>query len=102
MEIISSQSFLHENFLMARCLPCIILSREIGRKGHSGDSRFLHQQVPGILQLSVKFYSVGEFSRNNKRGKPPLEWKCYNFRAQIKQRKGFPHGYYNKNRRNLE
>ncbi len=21
-----------------------------GRKGHSGDSRFLHQQVPGILQ----------------------------------------------------
>lgn len=26
MEIISSQSFLHENFLMARCLPCIILS----------------------------------------------------------------------------
>lgn len=50
MEIISSQSFLHENFLMARCLPCIILSREIGRKGHSGDSRFLHQQVPEILQ----------------------------------------------------
>ncbi|MDD7197103.1 MAG: hypothetical protein PUH15_02810, partial [Dialister sp.] len=48
-------------------------------------------------QLSVKFYSVGEFSRNNKRGKPPLEWKCYNFRAEIKQRKGFPHGYYNKN-----
>lgn len=33
MEIISSQSFLHENFLMARCLPCIILSREIGKKG---------------------------------------------------------------------
>ena len=53
-------------------------------------------------RLSVKFYSVGEFSRNNKRGKPPLEWKCYNFRAQIKQRKGFPHGYYNKNWRNLE
>ncbi|WP_444224128.1 hypothetical protein, partial [Dialister succinatiphilus] len=26
--------------------------------------------------LSVKFYSVGNFSRNNKRGKPPLEWKC--------------------------
>ena len=26
MEIISSQSFLHENFLMARCLPCIISS----------------------------------------------------------------------------
>ena len=52
--------------------------------------------------LSVKFYSVGEFSRNNKRGKPPLEWKCYNFRAQIKQRKGFPHGYYNRNWRNLE
>ena len=52
--------------------------------------------------LSVKFYSVGEFSRHNKRGKPPLEWKCYNFRAQIKQRKGFPHGYYNKNWRNLE
>lgn len=50
MEIISSQSFLHENFLMARCLPYIILNREIGRKGHSGDSRFLHQQVPGILQ----------------------------------------------------
>ena len=24
-------------------------------------------------KLSVKFYSVGEFSRNNKRGKPPLE-----------------------------
>ena len=54
------------------------------------------------IHLSVKFYSVGEFSRNNKRGKPPLEWKCYNFRAQIKQRKGFPHGYYNKNWRNLE
>ena len=54
------------------------------------------------ISLSVKFYSVGEFSRNNKRGKPPLEWKCYNFRAQIKQRKGFPHGYYNKNWRNLE
>ena len=52
--------------------------------------------------LSVKFYSVGKFYRNNKRGKPPLEWKCYNFRAQIKQRKGFPHGYYNKNWRNLE
>lgn len=52
--------------------------------------------------LSVKFYSVGEFSRNNKRGKPPFEWKCYNFRGQIKQRKGFPHGYYNKNWRNLE
>ena len=56
----------------------------------------------GEAFLSVKFYSVGEFSRNNKRGKPPLEWKCYNFRAQIKQRKGFPHGYYNKNWRNLE
>ena len=55
-----------------------------------------------VSLLSVKFYSVGEFSRNNKRGKPPLEWKCYNFRAQIKQRKGFPHGYYNKNWRNLE
>ena len=54
------------------------------------------------MALSVKFYSVGKFYRNNKRGKPPLEWKCYNFRAQIKQRKGFPHGYYNKNWRNLE
>ena len=54
------------------------------------------------MGLSVKFYSVGKFYRNNKRGKPPLEWKCYNFRAQIKQRKGFPHGYYNKNWRNLE
>lgn len=50
MEIISSQSFLHENFLMARRLPCVILSREIGRKGHSGNSRFFHQQVPRILQ----------------------------------------------------
>ena len=48
--------------------------------------------------LSVKFYSVGEFSRHNKRGKPPLEWKCYNFHS----RGGFPHGYYNKNWRNLE
>ena len=55
-----------------------------------------------FLRLSVKFYSVGKFSRNNKRGKPPFEWKCYNFRAEIKQRKGFPHGYYNKNWRNLE
>jgi hypothetical protein len=67
---------------------------------------FLHSLFlffPVLSQtLSVKFYSVGEFSRNNKRGKPPLEWKCYNFRAQIKQRKGFPHGYYNKNWRNLE
>ena len=35
-----------------------------------------------IYVLSVKFYSVGEFSRNNKRGKPPLEWKCYNFRGK--------------------
>ena len=34
------------------------------------------------LFLSVKFYLVGEFSRNNKRGKSPLEWKCYNFRGK--------------------
>mgnify|MGYP003212623385 CR=1 FL=1 len=25
-----------------------------------------------LLLLSVKFYSVGKFSKNNKRGKPPL------------------------------
>ena len=33
MEIISSQSFLHENFLMARRLPCIILGREKEERG---------------------------------------------------------------------
>ena len=37
---------------------------------------------PRSSPLSVKFYSVGDFSRNNKRGKPPLEWKCYNFRGK--------------------
>ena len=67
-----------------------------------GISMYFNRQFTDYIMLSVKFYSVGEFSRNNKRGKPPLEWKCYNFRAQIKQRKGFPHGYYNKNWRNLE
>ena len=48
------------------------------------DSRFpiLHYRLLGNNHLSVKFYSVGEFSRNNKRGKSPLEWKCYNFRGK--------------------
>lgn len=49
MEIISSQSFLHENFLMAKRLLMHHLERR-RRKEYSGDSRFLHQQVPGILQ----------------------------------------------------
>ncbi len=40
MEIISSQSFLHENFLMARCLPCIILSREKEERGIPGTHGF--------------------------------------------------------------
>ena len=83
---------------LARHVPCAPLERR--------EKMFLEGRFPltisRIHALSVKFYSVGEFSRNNKRGKPPLEWKCYNFRAQIKQRKGFPHGYYNKNWRNLE
>ena len=33
--------------------------------------------------LSVKFYSVGEiFPKTIKEESPPLEWKCYNFRAK--------------------
>ena len=49
-----------------------------GRQLFTKSSLFGTDQVG----LSVKFYSVGEFSRNNKRGKPPLEWKCYNFRGK--------------------
>ena len=38
---------------------------------------------PGAAQLSVKFYSVrGFFLKTIKEESPPLEWKCYNFRAK--------------------
>ncbi len=50
MEIISSQSFLHENFLMVRCLPCIILSREKEERGIPGTHGFCISKSRGFYR----------------------------------------------------
>ena len=50
MEIISSQSFLYENFLMARCLTCIILSRGKEERGIPGTHGFCISRSRGFYR----------------------------------------------------
>ena len=68
--------FAHEAQRAGKNVLVIDKRPQIGGNVYTEDIEGIH------VHLSVKFYSVGEFSRNNKRGKPPLEWKCYNFRGK--------------------
>lgn len=49
MEIISSQSFLHENFLMARCLPMRHLEQGNRKKGAFRGLTVFESSGPGYF-----------------------------------------------------